>query len=67
MDALINADYPNIKSVREYSAADISTKLGVDMYVARIILEEAKRVLAEMTRTTKVIDDSTLIASQSWI
>ena len=61
-DALINAGFTTIKSVLECTTSDLSTKVGVDQYVAQIIFEEAKRITSEMTKVPPVLDDSTFTA-----
>ena len=58
-DALINAGFSTIKSIRECTTSDLSNKIGVDQYNAQIIFEEAKRITSEMTKVPPVIDDST--------
>jgi hypothetical protein len=62
-DALINGGFSTIKSILECTTDDISSKIGVDLYVAQIIYEEAKRVSTEMTKAPPVLDTSTLGAS----
>lgn len=57
-DALINAGFTTIKSILECSAPDISSRIGVDQYIAQIILEESKRISIEMTKAPPVLDDS---------
>ena len=61
-DALINAGFTTIKSILECTTSDLSTKIGVDQYVAQIISEEAKRITSEMTKVPPVLDDSTFTA-----
>jgi hypothetical protein len=61
-DALINAGSTTIKSVLECTTFDLSTKIGVDQYVAQIIFEEAKRITSEMTKVPPVLDDCTFTA-----
>jgi hypothetical protein len=58
-DSLINSGFI-IKSILECTTSDISSKLGVDLYIAQIIFKEAKRVTAKMTKAPPVLDDSTL-------
>jgi hypothetical protein len=58
-DALKNAGFLNIKSILDKSASDISEMVGVDLYIAQIILQEAKRVSAKMA-ATPIIHDSIL-------
>jgi hypothetical protein len=36
--------------------ADISSKVGVDLYIAQIIFQEAKRVAVEMTKVSAPLD-----------
>ena len=57
-DALINAGFSTIKSILGCTTSDLSTKIGVDQYVAQIIFEEAKRITSEMTKVPPVLDDS---------
>jgi hypothetical protein len=47
-DALKNAGFLTIKSILDKSAPEISEKVGVDMYIAQIILQEAERVSKKM-------------------
>jgi hypothetical protein len=42
-DSLINAGFLTIESVRASNMTDLSNKVGVDLYVAQIILQEARR------------------------
>jgi hypothetical protein len=57
-DALINAGFNTIKSVLECTTSDLSTKIGVDQYVAQIILEEAKRFTTEITKVPPSLDNT---------
>ena len=50
-DALVNSGFITIKSILRSTASDISHKVGVDLYIAQIIFQEAKRVATEMTST----------------
>jgi hypothetical protein len=43
-DALISSGFLTIKSILNSTASDISSKLRVDLYIAQIIFQEAKRV-----------------------
>jgi hypothetical protein len=43
-NALINGGFSTIKSILECTTDDISSKVGVDLYVAQIIFEEAVRI-----------------------
>jgi hypothetical protein len=51
-DTLVNSGFLTIKSVLDSTMADISSKVGVDLYIAQIIFQEAKRVAAEMTKVS---------------
>ena len=42
-DSLINAGFSTIESILNSSIADLSNKVGVDLYIAQIILQEARR------------------------
>ena len=55
-DALINSEFLTIKSILNSTALDISSKLRVDLYIAQIIFQEAKRVEAEMTKRPAPLD-----------
>lgn len=55
-DALIKSGLLSIKRILGNTAADISQKVGVDSYIAQIILQEAKRVATKMTATPVVYD-----------
>ena len=55
-DALLNSEFSTIKSILNSTALDISTKLRVDLYIAQIIFQEAKRVEAEMTKILAPLD-----------
>jgi hypothetical protein len=61
-ETLINAGFTTIKSILECSAPDISSRIGVDQYIAQIILEESKRISIEMTKGPPVLDDSKFTA-----
>jgi hypothetical protein len=41
-DTLVNAGFFTIKSILECTTSNISSRLGVDQYIAQIILKEAK-------------------------
>jgi hypothetical protein len=56
--ALVNSGFLTIKSVLENTASDISHKVGVDLYIAQIIFQEAKRVTTEMTKASNMPDAS---------
>jgi hypothetical protein len=55
-DALINSGLLSIKSILGNTAADISQRVGVDSYIAQIILQEAKRVSTKMAAPPVVYD-----------
>ena len=55
-DALINAGFFTIKSILSSNTSDISSQIGVDLYVAQIIVVEAKRITTEMTKLPTVLD-----------
>jgi hypothetical protein len=55
-DALTNARFLTIKSILGESASNISEKVGVDLYVAQIILQEAERVSTKMAEMPIVYD-----------
>ena len=55
-DALKNAGLLTIKSILGESATDISEKVGVDLYIAQIILQEAERVSKKMVETPILYD-----------
>jgi small basic protein len=42
-DSLINAGFSTIESILNSSIADLSNKVGVDLYIAQIILNEARK------------------------
>ena len=60
-ETLINEGFTTIKSILECSAPDISSRIGVDQYIAQIILE-SKRISIEMTKAPPVMDDSKFTA-----
>jgi len=43
IDSLINAGFSTIESILNSSIADLSNKVGVDPYIAQIILHEARK------------------------
>jgi hypothetical protein len=55
-DALRNAGFLTIKSILGESAPGIAEKVGVDLYIAQIILQEAERVSTKMAETPIVYD-----------
>jgi hypothetical protein len=56
--ALVKSGFSTIKSILENTASDISHKVGVDLYIAQIILQEAKRVATEMTKASTMPNTS---------
>jgi hypothetical protein len=50
-DALISSGFLTIKSVLGSTTAGVASKVGVDLYIAQIIFQEAKRAATEMTKT----------------
>ena len=61
-DSLINSGFSTIKSILESTNSDLSSKIGVDQYVAQIILEEAKRFTTEITKVPPSLDDNSFNA-----
>jgi hypothetical protein len=61
-DTLISSGFSTIKSILESTNSDLSSKIGVDQYVAQIILEEAKRFTTEITKLPPVLDDNIFTA-----
>lgn len=57
-DALIRSGFLTIKSILNNTTAGIADKVGVDLYIAQIILREAKRVEEEMTKVSAPLDVS---------
>jgi|Kansoi400Nextera_1026152.scaffolds.fasta_scaffold25337_1 hypothetical protein len=57
-DALIGAGLCSIESILNNTASDISSKVGVDLYVAQIIFEEAQRVTIQRSRASAIFDAS---------
>lgn len=53
---LINSGLLSIKSILNNTSADISQRVGVDSYIAQIILQEAKRVSTKMAAPPVVYD-----------
>ena len=57
-DALVNTGFLTIKSILSSTTSDISRRVGVDLYIAQIIFQEAKRVAIEMTKGSTILDAS---------
>lgn len=55
-DALVNSELLSIKSILDNTSADISQRVGMDSYIAQIILQEAKRVSTKMAAPPVVYD-----------
>jgi hypothetical protein len=51
-DSLTKAGFTTINCVLSSTTTDISKKLGIDLYVAQIILEEAKKIRDVITADT---------------
>jgi ribonuclease HII len=65
-DSLIEAGFTTIDFICRSTTTNISEKLRIDLYVAQIIFEEAKRmrnVVATTTTTTNTIDAASIIAT----
>jgi ABC-type uncharacterized transport system substrate-binding protein len=45
-DSLTKAGFLTISSILNSTTTDISNKVGIDIYIAQIILEEARKVIA---------------------
>jgi uncharacterized membrane protein len=45
-DSLINAGFLTIESIFASNTTDLSNRVGVDLYIAQIILQEARRFRA---------------------
>jgi hypothetical protein len=50
-DSLTKAGFLTISSILNSTTTDISNKVGIDLYIAQIILEEARKVTATTTYT----------------
>jgi hypothetical protein len=53
-DSLINAGFFTVKSILDTNTTDLSNKVGVDLYIAQIILQEARKAAGTVTHTTPV-------------
>jgi hypothetical protein len=60
-DTLISSGFSTIKSILESTDSDLSSKIGVDQYIAQIILQEAKRFTTENTKVPPSLDDNTFV------
>jgi hypothetical protein len=66
-DTLISSGFSSIKSILETTSSDLSSKIGVDQYIAQIILEEAKRFTTEITKVPPSLNDNTFDATAATI
>ena|SRR5215216_2167904 len=57
-DSLINAGFFTVKSILDTNTTDLSYKVGVDLYIAQIILQEARKAAGAVTHTTPVGQNS---------
>ena len=64
-DTLISSGFSTIKSILESTNSDLSSKIGVDQYVAQIILEEAKRFTTEITKVPPSLEITPLMHQRS--
>jgi hypothetical protein len=53
-DSLINAGFTTVSFILNSTTADISEKLGIDLYVAQIIFEEAMKKIRDVVTTDAV-------------
>ena len=51
-DSLIKAEFTTIILILNSTTADISERLGIDLYVAQIIFEEARKIRDIVTADT---------------
>ena len=58
-DTLTSSGFSTIKSILESTSSDLSSKIGVDQYVAQIILEDAKRFTTEITKVPPSLNVNT--------
>ena len=54
-DSLINAGFTTADSIFSSSTTEISKLLGIDLYVAQIIVEEAQRITVTSTDTSTAV------------
>jgi hypothetical protein len=57
---LTKAGFLTISSILNRTTTDISNKVGIDLYIAQIILEEARKVT---TTTSTAITTTTTVAT----
>jgi hypothetical protein len=60
--ALIKSGYLTVKSILNNTTEGIASKVGVDLYIAQIIFQEAKRVAAEITKVSAPLDVSPVVS-----
>jgi hypothetical protein len=53
-DSLIKAGFLSVSSILNSTTTDISNKVGIDPYIAQIILEEARKVTTTSTTAVKL-------------
>jgi hypothetical protein len=53
-DSLINAGFTTVSFILNSTTTDISEKLGIDLYVAQIIFEEAMKKIGDVATTDAV-------------
>jgi hypothetical protein len=53
-DSLINAGFTTVSFILNSTTTDISEKLGIDLYVAQIILEKAMKKIRDVVTTDAV-------------
>ena len=56
-DSLTKSGFTTINCVLSSTTTDISKKLGIDLYVAQIIFEEAKKIRDVVTADTATTDN----------
>ena len=62
-ESLINAGFITIDSILNSTITDLSFKVGVDLYIAQIILHEARRMGASSAHQhTPLLSNTTAVA-----
>jgi hypothetical protein len=61
-DSLTKAGFLTISSILNSTTTDISNKVGIDIYIAQIILEEARKVTTTSTAITTATVTTTATA-----
>ena len=61
-DSLTKAGFLTISSILNSTTTDISNKVGIDIYIAQIILEEARKVTTTSTAITTATVNTTATA-----